>query len=164
MPAVQSTTEKLQRRLNRLEKLLNERVSIATEIIKEEVVNAIKTRMFASQYSTRIIDNVEVRDVKITQKKIKYKIFNELIVSNGFDAAAGREKGTRPHDIFGNPLAWRGQTIIGTPTTIFATHVRHPGIEATHIIRDTVRETRTQVQERYSSLIKNKIQEIRNSS
>lgn len=165
MSAAQSPIEKLQRKLNRLRDLVDQREAIATAIIEDEVVEDIKSQMFSANYSIRIIDNVELREVKIGRKKINYKIFNELIVGDkGFDIAEGREKGIRPHDIFGDPLAWQGQTIIGTPTTIFATHVKHPGVAATHIIRDTIRQNSPIVQTRYKETIQNKMQQIRNSS
>lgn len=165
MAAVQDPTVRMARRLKRLEALLDDRVNIATGIINAVTVNEIKTKMYSADYHIRIIDNVEVRDVRIGTKKINYKIFNELIVGDGFDIASGMEGGIRPHDIFGSPvLVWQGRTIIGTPTTIFAAHVKHPGVQATHIIRDTIKETHNEVQERYSSSIHNKIQEIRNSS
>lgn len=165
MSAVQDPTLKLKNRIRKLEALLDQREDIATDVINEITVNEIKTKMYAAGYSIRIIDNVEVRDVRIGRKYINYIIFNELIVGNGFDIAVGMEDGIVAHDIFGNPvLVWQGQTIIGTPTTIFATHVKHPGVEATHIIRDTARENESLVQERYKSRIQIKIQAIRNSS
>jgi len=158
-------TDKLERRIRKLEALLAQRSDIAEGIIKDVTIDAIKTKMYAANYSMRIIDNVELVDVEVVGKKINWKIWNELIVGSGFDIALGRERGIRKHDIFGNPvLVWRGSTIIGTPTTIFAAHVKHPGVQATFIIRDTVRETRALVQERYKQSIQNKIQEIRNSS
>lgn len=151
--------------MRKLESLLDQREDIAREVINEITVNEIKTKMYSAGYSLRIIDNVEVIDVRVGRKNINYAIFNELIVGDGFDIAVGMEDGIVPHDIFGNPvLVWQGQTIIGTPTTIFATHVKHPGVEATHIIRDTTRENEAIVQERYKSRIQIKIQAIRNSS
>lgn len=165
MTAIRTPLEKLQRRLNRLKALLKQRASIAKTAIDEITVEEIKTKMFAADYSIRIIDNVEIRDVRITKNKIKYTIFNELLVGDGFDIAEGREGGIPPHDIFGNPtLAWQGRTIIGTPTTIFAAHVKHPGLEASWIIKDTVQEKQFAVEQRYRLLLNNKIQEIKNSS
>lgn len=160
-----SAIEKLNRRLKKLDSLLAEREDIVRDIVNEITINEIKTKMYEAGYSLRIIDEVIIRDITIARKRIKYEIFNELLVGEGFDIAIGREEGIIPHDIFGNPvLVWQGKTIIGTPTTIFATHVKHPGVEATFIIRDTVEETQNEVQERYKSFIKNKIREIRNSS
>ena len=156
--------KKLERRIQRLKILLDLRVNIATDIIEEEIIDEIKSEMFAANYSIRIIDNVELRDVKIEGKKINYKIFNELIVGDGFDIAKGMEEGIIPHDIFGNPLAWEGQTVIGTPTTIFATHVKHPGVQATHIIQNTVRQKNPTIQSKYTQSMKEKIQQITNSS
>lgn len=164
MATSQDPIEKLQRRLRKLEDLKNQRHDIAKQAVNDIVISAIKTKMYAANYSMRIIDNVEVGRVRVGRKKINYKIVNELLVGDGFDIAEGRERGIRPHDIFGNPLAWQGQSIIGTPTTIFATHVFHPGVQATHIIRDTIRESQQEIQERYSLLIKTRIAEIRNSS
>lgn len=165
MAAVQDPIERLERKLRRLEDLIGQREVIATAIIEDEIVNEIKAEMYAANYSIRILDNVELREVKIGRKKINYKIFNELIVGDGFDIAEGREKGIRPHDIFGNPvLVWQGQTIIGTPTTIFATHVKHPGVAATHIIQDTIRQNNPIVQARYKETIQNEMRQIRNSS
>ena len=153
--------EKLERRLAKLEKLLGERESIAESIINEITVNDIKNKM----YSKRIIDEVEVRDVKIVQNKIEYTIWNQLLVGNGsFDIARGREEGIAPHKIYGFPLAFPGTTIIGTPTTIFAYSVNHPGIEASWIIRDSVRENESAVNGRYKQRLQNRIREIRNSS
>ena len=165
MSAVQNPIEKLERRLKRLKLLIDQREGIATDVINEVTVNEIKTRMWGAGYSIRIIDNVEVIDVRIGRKNINYAIFNELIVGEGFDIAVGMEDGIGKHDIFGNPvLVWQGQSIIGTPQTIFATHVKHPGVEASHIIRDTTIELQVQVQERYKSRIQSKIQAIQNSS
>lgn len=165
MAAVDNSTRKLERRLQKLQVLLDHRTDFAEAAVNAVVVESIKTKMYAAGYSIRIIDNVEVRDVKIGRKKINYKIFNELLVGDGFDIATGREEGIRPHDIFGNPvLVWQGKTIIGTPTTVFAHHVKHPGVAASHIIRDTIRESGFEVQERYTMSVQNKIQEIRNSS
>lgn len=144
---------------------MDQRVDIARDIINEITVNEIKARMWGAGYSIRIIDNVEVIDIWIGRKNLNYVIFNELIVGEGFDIAVGMEDGIGKHDIFGNPvLVWQGQSIIGTPTTIFAAHVKHPGVEAHHIIRDTTMEMRDEVQKRYKSLITDKIQAIRNSS
>ena len=164
MAAVQDPIEKLQRRLRKLEQLKTQRETIAKEVIEEVTVEEIKTKMYSANYSIRIIDNVHITNVRVGRKRIKFTIRNELIVGNGFDIALGRERGIRPHDIFGNPLAWEGVSIIGTPSTIFATHVKHPGVQATHIIRDTVREKSSEVEERYRQRILEKIQAIKNSS
>ena len=165
MSAVQSPIERLERRIRRLKALMDQREEIATEVINEVTVNEIKSRMWGAGYSIRIIDNVEVIDVWIGRKNLNYAIFNELIVGEGFDIAVGMEDGIAKHDIFGNPvLVWQGPSIIGAPTTHFATHVKHPGVEASHIIRDTTMETQPEVQQRYKSLIQSKIQAIRNSS
>lgn len=165
MSAVQSPIERLERRLKKLKALMSQREGIARDVIYEITVNEIKARMYGAGYSIRIIDNVEVIDVWIGTKNINYAIFNELIVGEGFDIAVGMEDGIGAHDIFGNPvLVWQGQSFLGTPTTIFAAHVKHPGVEAHHIIRDTTMELKDEVQKRYKSLITDKIQAIRNSS
>lgn len=160
-----SAISRLERRLQKLRALLRQREIFAEQAIDDVTVEAIKTKMFAANYSIRIIDNVEIRDVIITEKRIKYTIINELLVGNNFDIGEGREKGIPAHDIFGNPiLAFKMSTIIGSPVQVFAHHVKHPGVEASHIIRDTVREKKFEVQERYKLLVNNKVQEIKNSS
>lgn len=156
---------RLERRLARLQKLLDSREDIAREIIDELTVTDIKNRMFAADYSIRIIDEVEVRDVRIVQNKIEYTIFNQLLVGDGsFDIARGREEGIEPHKIYGFPLAFPGTTVIGTPATIFAMSVNHPGVEATWIIRDSVRENEVAVEQRYKLRVQNRVREIKNSS
>lgn len=165
MSAISTPIEKLERRLRRLEELLRDRPKYAEQAIDEITIEAIKTKMFAANYSVRIIDNVELRDVIITGNSIKYSIFNELLVGLGFDIAQGREGGIPPHKIFGNPyLAFKMGTIIGAPVNVVVASVNHPGLEASWIIRDTVRENQFAVQERYSHLVKNKIRDIKNSS
>ncbi len=158
--------EVLEKRLRKLRALLRQRDIFAEQAIEDITVEAIKTKMYAENYSIRIIDEVIVGDVKITTNKIKYTIINELLVGSGFDVAEGREGGIPPHTIRGNPyLAFRAKTITGAPTSlIIVASVEHPGLEATHIIRDTVREKQYEVAQRYKQLVNNKIQEIKNSS
>lgn len=148
---------KLERKLKKLQALERRIIRLLKEIVQDEVIDEIKRLMFAKDYSIRIIDNVELRDVKIEGTKLKYEIRNELLVGEGFDIAVGMEEGIREHDIFGDPLAWQGKTVIGTPTTIFATKVHHPGIEGSHIIRDTVLSRSQRVQDRYESEVRTQI-------
>lgn len=151
---------KLERKLKKLQALERRLVKLLTQILDDEIIYEIKSRMFAKDYSIRIIDNVELRDVRIEGTKLKYEVRNELLVGEGFDIAVGMEEGTIPHDIFGEPLAFPGLTSIGTLTTIFATKVHHPGIEATHLIRDTILEKSLTVQTRYENEVKTQIKLI----
>lgn len=157
--------DRLEKRIRKFEALVRQRDIIAEQAIDDVTVEAIKDKMFAADYSVRIIDNVEIRDVKITTNKIKYSISNELLVGAGFDIAKGREGGIPPHKILGNPyLAFQMPSIIGAPAHVVVASVNHPGVEATFIIRDTVQEKQFEVQGRYKLLLHNKIQEIKNSS
>lgn len=152
---------KLEQRLSKLKSLAGRVEDILEGIVNDEVIQEIKRKMFAADYSIRIIDNVELRNVRVEENKIKYEVWNELLVGEGFDIAVGREEGIPEHDIFGNPvLVFPGKTAIGTPTDIFAKKVEHPGVEATHIIRDTVREKEQTVQNRYQKEVKTRIKQI----
>lgn len=148
---------KLERKLKKLQALERRLVRLLKGIINDEIVDDIKSQMFAKDYSIRIIDNVELRNVRIEGTKLKYEIRNELLVGEGFDIAVGREEGIREHDIFGFPLAFEGKTIIGTPTTIFTYKVHHPGLEGSHIIRDTVLTRSVRVQDRYENEVRTQI-------
>ena len=152
--------KKLERRLKKLQALEARLVELLKKIVNDEIIDEIKRKMFVKDYSIRIIDNVELRDVRIEGTKLKYEIRNELLVGEGFDIAVGMEEGVIPHDIFGSPLAFPGKTSIGTPMTIFATKVHHPGIEGKHIIRDTVLERSQRVQTRYENEVQIQIKSI----
>ena len=153
--------KKLERRLKKLQALEAKLVELLKKIVNDEIIDEIKRKMFAKDYSIRIIDNVELRDVRIEGTKLKYEIRNELLVGEGFDIAVGMEEGIIEHDIFGNPvLAFPGKTAIGTPTTIFAKKVHHPGVEGRHIIRDTVLERSQRVQDRYENEVQIQIKSI----
>lgn len=157
MPEDEILIKKLERRLKKLQALEARLVRLLKGILNDEIIDEIKRLMFAKDYSIRIIDNVELRDVRIEGTKLKYEIRNELLVGEGFDIAVGMEEGIREHDIFGDPLAWQGKTVIGTPTTIFAKKVHHPGIEGSHIIRDTVLTRSVRVQDRYENEVRTQL-------
>ena len=161
--------KKLERRLKKLQALEARLVELLKEIVNDEIIDEIKRKMFAANYSIRIIDNVELRNIKLEGTKLKYEIRNELLVGEGFDIAVGMEEGTRPHDIFGNPiLAFPVKAVFpqftkvtgSAEVTAFATKVHHPGIEAKHIIHDTVLEKSSQVQARYEDEVKTQIKLI----
>ncbi len=142
----------LEKKINKLESgrdafIIDE----AKKILEEEIVDEIKNRMANEGYAPGIIEDVILEDVSITGNKLSFKIVNEHIVGSGFDIALGMERGIKPHKIEGDPLAFPGKTAINTPTTIFATSVMHPGVEASYIIQNTVEEKTPIVQERLNA-------------
>lgn len=111
---------------------------------EEVVLSTILRKMNDAGYSDKIILNTALTDVSFTDKgKAKLKFESTFIVASGFDIAEGREKGTKPHLIEGDPLVFK---INGT--TIFVTKVDHPGQPATYIIRDTSDELSEELQRR----------------
>ena len=142
-------TSLLEEKINKLESgYARHIIQEAKIIIEEDIVDEIKTKMALQGYAPSIIQDVILEDISIQDKKLSFRIINEHIVGSGFDIALGMEQGIKPHKIEGNPLAFPGKTAINTPTTIFATSVMHPGVEASFIIRDTMIEKKSTVQER----------------
>lgn len=114
--------------------LLNRAKYHANVIIVDEIVK----RMQNANFSSKIWMNTVLKDVEITQGKVKVKINSTYFSDSGFDVAVAREKGTRGHFIRPNTarvLHWIDQGV-----SLFSAGHWVSGIKSLRIIRNTIKE------------------------
>ncbi len=80
---------------------------------------------------------------------------------NGAPIAVFIEKGTVPHDIEGDPLAFPGKTSINTPTTIFTRKVHHPGTDPKNIMENAAKFAKPRFQQTLAKKTSKFLQESR---
>lgn len=111
----------------------------ALKIINQTIVDPMQNQMEAKGYSRKIIDSTRVLEIKVGGEGIiDFAIISDYEADGGFDVAKGREEGTegvflRP--VFKLALRWIQQGI-----ALFSFGHFRPGIDATHIVRDVMKE------------------------
>jgi hypothetical protein len=121
--------------------LLNRAKYHANVIIVDEIVK----RMVSNRFSPKIWMNTILKDVEITQGKVKVKINSTYFSDSGFDVAVARERGTKGHMI--KPNTARVLSWISAGVRMFSAGHWVSGIKSLRIIRNTIKEKTPELQE-----------------
>lgn len=114
--------------------------NVAEKIAQEEFIIPIKQKMMEKNYSQKIINGTEIKDVTVDGSGfVQVSIISEYVTETGFDVAKAREEGTRDHLV--RPRDPNGvlRFVLKTGEVLFRKFARVKGIESSHIIRDIVR-------------------------
>jgi len=120
--------------------LLNRAKYHANVIIVDEIVK----RMQNERFSPKIWMNTILKDVEISQGRVKVRINSTYFTASGFDVALAREKGTKGHMIRPNTarvLSWIDQGV-----RLFSAGHWVSGIKSLRIIRKTIKEKQPELQ------------------
>lgn len=132
------------------------------KILNQEIVDPMQKKMEAAGYDEKIIQSTRVLEINVTGEGIlDFAIISDYEADGGHDVALGREEGTE--GVFLRPVFKLALTWIQQGIRLFSFGHWRPGIDATHIVRDVVRENTPAAQAKLDAATDRMFSKILNS-
>lgn len=112
------------------------------------ILEPIQKKMNERGFSQKIIDNTEIANIEVRNKKVRIFIKSEYFSETGFDVALAREKGTKRHFI--GPVEKKALMWIEAGRVRFSQGHYVDGIIAFKTIARTIDENKGNFQDQYN--------------
>ena len=133
-------------------------INTATDLIRGNILEEMKRRMRQENYPENVVNDLILERVWLVGDIVKFRIFHEHLVDNGFDVAAGFEFGKKAFDTTGLHV------FAGSQGTVFTQKTHHPAIPGTKIIETVMMDKLDLVREEFQKAQKRWQHNILNSS